>query len=123
MLNDDSMIGPQDSILFHQIRDHVLQVPTEPGGEGGPERSIVERDGVSSGSVRQDDDRRAMRPLGIAPAAHQTSERLLSRRLDRKYARAGVFGRDEQGGTDGARLVPLRCDMSERDGQGVHETV
>ena len=35
MLNDDSMIGPQDSILFHQIRDHVLQVPTEPAGEGG----------------------------------------------------------------------------------------
>jgi hypothetical protein len=30
-------LGPQDSILFHQIRDHVLLLPIEPAGEGGEE--------------------------------------------------------------------------------------
>jgi hypothetical protein len=30
--------GPQDSMLFHQIRDHLLLLPIEPAGEGGEEQ-------------------------------------------------------------------------------------
>ncbi len=32
-----AQLRPQDAILFHEIRDHVLLLPTEPPGNGGKE--------------------------------------------------------------------------------------
>ena len=69
--------------------------------------------GSSAGSVRADRDRCAMRPLGIAAAAHQAAERLLRRCLERQHTRTGVLRRDEAGAAGRAGLVPLRVDMFE----------
>jgi hypothetical protein len=32
-----AQLGPQDSMLFHQTRDHVLLLPIQPAGKGGEE--------------------------------------------------------------------------------------
>jgi hypothetical protein len=46
-----AQLGPQDSMLFHQIRDHVMLVLIEPAGEGGEEER-KRRDGYNHGSDR-----------------------------------------------------------------------
>jgi hypothetical protein len=46
-----AQLDPQDSMLFHQMRDHVLRLPSEPAGEGG-EEELKRSDGNNHGGER-----------------------------------------------------------------------
>lgn len=68
-------------------------------------------------------NRRAMRPLGVAPAAQQRAECILFRRFHGQNSRTGVFAGDKHGVTHGAWLTAPGGDMLDGDRQSLHVPV